>query len=312
MAANKNEDLAQEQNKFGEILKLLRKKKPLNCAVRIGGPAGIVLEADKKKKPPALRKLAKTNGGGPKGVSGVISLEGKVIKIQTIEEEFPGALEKLMKSYFRDMNQAFRVEIVAGSVDENGVDDDDEDDEAAPEAAQRSPQPSNGAGASPRAAQAQTAEPPPAARPSAEASGQAARTIRPEAVAGQAQTGAAPARSGAVQSALMDGLRNMKPMLQNVASNGSPKDAAMMKKLSDGFKKAVKSSDEAMGQKILAAMTRLSEQIASSGPARSGAAEGNGAAEQRTSQDATRRRTQRRANLESLRQRVSQLMSQFS
>jgi hypothetical protein len=130
-ASSGSGDIAQEQQKFSEILKLLRKKKPLNCAVRIGGPAGIVLEADKKKKPPALRKLAKTNGGGPKGVSGVISLQGKIITIQTVEEEFPGALEKLMKTYFRDMNQPLRVELIPGGADENGVDDDDDEDDAA-------------------------------------------------------------------------------------------------------------------------------------------------------------------------------------
>jgi len=264
MAAN--QDTAEEEKKFKEMLTLLRKKKRYNFAVRIGGEPRVVLEVDKKKKPAALRKIAKVNGGGPKVVSGKIFLAGKVITIETIEDEYPGALPKLMKTYFKDMKQAFRVEIVAGSADESGAADDDEDDEVT-EASGRQPAESEAQEPATPTQQETAAEEAEdelsdagVETSSAAAPGQT-ETPAPSAPSGAAAQEQAPAGRTSEQKALLSGLRDMQALLQQVGQKGSREDVARMQKFGGLFKKAVKQDDSRIGHKVLDGMRQLAAQV---------------------------------------------------
>lgn len=86
------------------------RKKTLNFAI-LQGKDGMVLETDFKKPPSFLRKLAKKNGGGPKGMQGTLRVEGKTL-VFSVEEEAPSVFSKLIRTHFAQRGQTMGVSII--------------------------------------------------------------------------------------------------------------------------------------------------------------------------------------------------------
>ncbi len=99
-----------ELKKQGEILKQIiaqGRKKTLNFAL-LQGKDQMYLVTHLKKNPVMLRKEAKKEGGGPKGVTGTFNVEGKNL-IFSVEEEPPGPFPKLTKKHFMTRGIPIRV-----------------------------------------------------------------------------------------------------------------------------------------------------------------------------------------------------------
>ncbi|MEM9249573.1 MAG: hypothetical protein AAGB05_12865 [Pseudomonadota bacterium] len=87
----------------------LARKKPLNFACMLSD-GGVVLVTHRRKQHGILIKQAKSDGGGPKGGWGQLSVEGKTL-VLTCEEEPPGALARRLKLHLRANGQKFAVAI---------------------------------------------------------------------------------------------------------------------------------------------------------------------------------------------------------
>lgn len=119
MAKKNSADLKKEADKIKEILATARKK-PMNFALLIGKDSP-VLEADLRKPAASLRRLAKANGGGTKGATGQMSLNGKIIEFQCDSDDVPKSLGKLAKKYFSDLGLPFRCELILPSGEASDV-----------------------------------------------------------------------------------------------------------------------------------------------------------------------------------------------
>lgn len=84
------------------------RKKTLNFALLLGKDQ-MYLKTHMKKNSSMLRKEAKKDGGGPKGVEGTFSASGKNL-IFTVDEEAPGNFDKLTKKYFMERGVPVSVE----------------------------------------------------------------------------------------------------------------------------------------------------------------------------------------------------------
>ncbi|MFQ5624700.1 MAG: hypothetical protein ACE5FS_15050, partial [Paracoccaceae bacterium] len=109
MAKKSAAEIKKEAARLKEIM-ANAKKKPHNFALLIGKD-GLVFEADIRKPPAAMRRLAKANGGGAKGASGVMTVSGKLIQFQCDDDNVPRALTKLARKHFSERGFAYKFEI---------------------------------------------------------------------------------------------------------------------------------------------------------------------------------------------------------
>ncbi len=114
-----------ELTKQGVVLKEViakARKKPYNFAL-LQGKDQMYLVTHLKKKPEMLRKEAKKEGGGPKGIMGTLNVEGKNL-IFSIEEEPPGSFPKLIKNFFmvRGIAVSVTFNLASGPEEESGGD----------------------------------------------------------------------------------------------------------------------------------------------------------------------------------------------
>lgn len=112
------------------------RKQPHNFALLVGKD-DVYLAVHRIKKADALRKIAKKDGGGVKGATGVISIEGKALYLSCGDGENPPAnLGKLFKKHLKERGIGFKVVLVGadGATIDAGEDDEgsgSEDDTAA-------------------------------------------------------------------------------------------------------------------------------------------------------------------------------------
>ncbi|MFQ5623077.1 MAG: hypothetical protein ACE5FS_06745, partial [Paracoccaceae bacterium] len=99
--------LKQESDALKEVIGRARKK-PYNFAMLIGKD-GIVLETDLRKAPEVLRRIAKSNGGGVKGATGVMNVSGKVVELDCDDDNVPAALPKMAKRHFAQRGLAYKI-----------------------------------------------------------------------------------------------------------------------------------------------------------------------------------------------------------
>ncbi|MFN3823050.1 MAG: hypothetical protein ACK4RN_03635 [Pseudorhodobacter sp.] len=113
-------DLKAEGKELATLLADARKR-PLNFAILLTGD-GMAVQADKVKSVEAMRKAAKSAGGGAKGAWGQMSAEGRKL-ILTCENDPPGGFAKQLQRHFSERGQMVQV-LFAG--------DEEPEDEAAP------------------------------------------------------------------------------------------------------------------------------------------------------------------------------------
>lgn len=102
-----NADLKEEGKALGGIIANARKAE-LNFALLMG-KAGLVLEADRRRPAETLKRTAKSNGGGAKGVWGTMRVEANRV-ILTCEEEPPGGFKSVAKKHFAE--RGFPIQVV--------------------------------------------------------------------------------------------------------------------------------------------------------------------------------------------------------
>jgi len=137
MAKKSAADLKKEGAELGATLAKVKKKQH-NCAVLLSKD-GIVIEVHLKKSPEILLKAAKKAGGMPKGVWGVMRMEGQIIIVDPVNDKIPGKLTKAAKKYFTERGLKCRLEILEEEEAEGGPAVVEE--EVAPEAATAAPEP---------------------------------------------------------------------------------------------------------------------------------------------------------------------------
>lgn len=128
-------DMKAEGKALSDILATARKM-PMNVAM-LSGKEGLVIEAHKSKSVDAMRKAARSNGGGAKGVWGTLTVSGKQLTIEC--DELPaGSFDKIIRKHFSERGQNIQAEIrlredgvpeKAAPAEAGPQTDDDEDDE---------------------------------------------------------------------------------------------------------------------------------------------------------------------------------------
>lgn len=125
-------ELKKEGEELGKKFAEMRKTEH-NFAMQIG-KEGLVFQADKRKPPEALWRIAKKEGGSSKGAMGVATMSGKIIELDCVDPDgVPTNLAKLAKVYFKERGQPARI-VIKGQPDEDADEDDaDEGDAVADE-----------------------------------------------------------------------------------------------------------------------------------------------------------------------------------
>ncbi len=120
------EDNDDEENSEINVDELLQKarKKPHNVAWLLGDK-GLVLKAHPRHPVEKLRQQAKSEGGGPRGACGVLSISGKTLTL-TCEEEPPKSFPRLAKVWMADQGHVYKVKVVLPGGGELDSDQDDE------------------------------------------------------------------------------------------------------------------------------------------------------------------------------------------
>lgn len=123
MAKKSASELKAEGADLGALIATARKR-PLNFALLIGGD-GVVLEAHPTKGADVMRRMAKANGGGTRGIQGVMNVSGKVIELTSEDDDVPGTLAKAAKRHLKERGLAFKVAIIlpGGARMDDGEDD---------------------------------------------------------------------------------------------------------------------------------------------------------------------------------------------
>lgn len=220
MAKKNAGDIKKEAAKLKEVM-AGAKKKSHNFALMIGKD-GLVFEADVRKPPAALRRMAKSNGGGAKGASGVMTVSGKLVVLQCDDENVPKMLPKLAKKHFseRGMVYKFEMKLPGGKA----VDGDDEPEQTE-----------------------QTSAPPPEADTQSQGAG-GSDTAQNE----DATTGAREEKLATARTALNKVFGNMSAELENALSSVDKNAAKKISFLARSFE------DEVLGNDLKRAGTILS------------------------------------------------------
>ncbi|MGB3280865.1 MAG: hypothetical protein WBA92_16885, partial [Pseudorhodobacter sp.] len=130
MAKKSASELKAEGADLGALIATARKR-PLNFALLIG-KEGVVLEAHPTKGADVMRRMAKANGGGTRGIQGVMNVSGKVIELTSEDDDVPGTLAKSAKRHLKERGLAFKVAIILPSGERMDDGEDDGDDDAGP------------------------------------------------------------------------------------------------------------------------------------------------------------------------------------
>ncbi|MFN4170517.1 MAG: hypothetical protein ACK4GW_02065 [Pseudorhodobacter sp.] len=138
MARKSAAELSAEADELSKLVQNVRKR-PHSFALLIG-KEGLVLEAHPTKSSDAMRQAAKKKGGGARGATGTMSIEGKTILFTCADDDPPRILPKMAKTHLRDRGLQFKVlmQLPDGStVDgdaEDAEDADSDEGQDAPEA----------------------------------------------------------------------------------------------------------------------------------------------------------------------------------
>ncbi len=121
------EEVAVEEDAESDIGEILQKarKKPHNAAWLLGDK-GLVLKAHPRHPIEKLRQQAKSDGGGPRGACGMMTVSGKTVTL-TCQEEPPKSFPRLAKVWMADQGYAYKVKVVLPDGSEI-----DSDEDAAP------------------------------------------------------------------------------------------------------------------------------------------------------------------------------------
>jgi hypothetical protein len=128
MAKKSKAELVEEGKALNADIAAARKAAH-NFALLIG-PEGLHLALSRTKSADAMRQQAKKAGGGSRGAVGVMTVEGKTIKLACAEgEDPPGTLGKLFKRHLKDRGLGFKVFLAMadGRVLDDGEDGGDDD-----------------------------------------------------------------------------------------------------------------------------------------------------------------------------------------
>ncbi|KIN61589.1 hypothetical protein Z945_2582 [Sulfitobacter noctilucae] len=124
-------ELKKEGEELGKKFAEMRKTQH-NFAMQIG-KEGLAFQADKRKPPEALWRIAKKEGGSSKGAMGTCMMSGKIIELDCVDpDNVPTNLAKLAKTYFKDRGQPARI-VIKGQPDEE-ADEEGTTEEAGAEA----------------------------------------------------------------------------------------------------------------------------------------------------------------------------------
>ncbi len=91
------------------------RKKPVSFAMLVSKD-GLIVEADPRKSPEALRRTAKSNGGG-KGVWGTMVVEGNRV-VLTCDEAAPGGFQVTAKKHFSERGQSMQIVLALSGVED--------------------------------------------------------------------------------------------------------------------------------------------------------------------------------------------------
>ncbi len=129
MAKKTKAELVAEGKALKPLLAAM-KQKPHNFALLIG-TEDLFLELDKRKAPSALKRIAKTAGGGNKGATGEASVKENILVLQCEEGVVPPPkLGRMFKKYLRERGLRIKVAIVSHTGEMLEA---DEEDTATPE-----------------------------------------------------------------------------------------------------------------------------------------------------------------------------------
>lgn len=137
MARKSTAELKAEGADLGILIANARKR-PLNFALLIA-KEGVVLEAHLTKGADVMRRQAKANGGGPRGIQGLMNVVGKRIEFTSEDDDVPSTLAKATKRHLKDCGLFYQVVILLPSGEQ--MTDGESDDDDLPAADDPAPEP---------------------------------------------------------------------------------------------------------------------------------------------------------------------------
>jgi hypothetical protein len=111
MAARKSPEQLKQEGRTIEFQLADARKRPMSFALLIGKD-GLFLETDPKKDPDVLWRMAKKNGGGPKGASGRMSVSGKTISLVCDNDDVPTQLPKVARRFLSERGLIYDISVV--------------------------------------------------------------------------------------------------------------------------------------------------------------------------------------------------------